>query len=50
MNKGLGGDTVRGRRGGWSYDRGGPWLTSGVEPQKVCVAEREETVETAQAH
>lgn len=29
---------------------GGRRLTSGVEPQKVCVAEREETVETAQAH
>lgn len=29
---------------------GGRRLTSGVEPQKVCVAERAETVETAQAH
>lgn len=39
-----------GERGGWSYDRGGLWLTSSVEPQKVCVVEREETFETAQAH
>ncbi|CAB1435521.1 unnamed protein product [Pleuronectes platessa] len=38
------------REGGGSYDRGGLWLTSGAEPQKVCVAEREEADQTAQAH
>jgi len=46
--KGLEGDTVRGADG--LMTEGGLRLTSGVEPQKVCVAEREGTVETAEAH
>lgn len=39
----------------WWWSRGGRgggcrWLTSSSKLQKVCVAKREEAVETAQAH
>lgn len=36
-------------RGDMIGDKGRGELTSGVEAQKVCVAKREEAVETAQA-